>query len=112
MLGTNDTCFGFSHDGIHTSSSSLSSTSIDMAVLSLLIGDSIVFDSLWTSGCPSRNHLLLDLALTTSMIQYEGIEECFFGTFVVWHWYDDVYDIIQVAGQNYSSIVRWSCGLE
>lgn len=112
MLGTNDTCFGFSHDGIHTSSSSLSSTSIDMAVVSLLIGDSIVFDSLWTSGCPSWNHLLLDLALTTSMIQYEGIEECFFATFVVWHWYDDVYDIIQVAGQNYSSIVRWSCGLE
>lgn len=55
-----------SSDGIHSSILSLSPISLDMTVISLLIGDFIFFDSLWTSGCPSWNHIALpDFILTT-----------------------------------------------
>lgn len=95
---------------------SLSPISLDMAAISLLIGDFIFFDSTWDSGCPSCNYVvLLDFSWNTSALRLLGSV----WKYVYWmnmeyemglnglHWYDDTYDIIQFAGLSYNNDTRW-----
>lgn len=99
-------------EGVYTTILRLSSISLDGAVVYLLLGDFILFDFFWTSGCPSWNQIALpDFILNTLAIQWYGsIDECFSwiemecGWFSFdWHWFGDMFEIIYVADQSYGS---------
>lgn len=93
-------------DGIHTSFLSLPPFSLVRTAISLLVGDCIFLDSLWTGGCPSWSFIALpDFALSTSAIQrYGSVEGCFLWIemeggvlFFDWYWFGDMFENIYVA---------------